>query len=139
MNKSTITQEIRALNLPELSGVIVVGGAYLELLGLRQAADIDLAVSGVNWNYLRDELAWPVYAKGKSPYMRSPDGRFDVWNGWYDRQHQRVIGFEELLRHSTRHEAGFLVPTIEYQIQLKRGDGRPKDITDIAMLEGLKP
>lgn len=138
MSPSTIPAEIRALGLPDLQGVIVIGGAYLELRGIRPAVDIDLSVSKINWEYLRDELKWQVFTKGVSLYMRDPDNRFDVWDGWYDRQHSRVIHFDELIDNSVIHEEGFRVPTVEYQIQLKQWDGREKDFADIALLRQAK-
>lgn len=134
---STIPQEIIELNFPDLSSVIVIGGAYLELLGVRSAGDIDLAVSKINWEYLRNDLGWSVHTKGESLYMRDPAGRFDAWRGWYDREHQRIIEFDELLKNSLVHHQGFRVPTVEYQIQLKRWDGRQKDLEDIALLERI--
>lgn len=138
MPDSTIPEEIRALGLPDLQGVIVIGGAYLELKGIRKAGDIDLSVSQANWKYLRDTLNWNVYTKGVSLYMRDPSDRFDVWDGWYDREHGRVIHFDELLANSVVHRAGFRVPTVDYQIQLKRWDGRKKDIADIRLLENFR-
>lgn len=137
MQESTIPAEIRALNLPDMNGVIVIGGAFMELLGIRQAGDIDLAVSKKNWIYLRDVLNWEIFTRGVSLYMRDPTDRFDVWDGWYDRAHQRVIRFDELISNSSAHEDGFRVPDIEYQIQLKVWDGRPKDLEDIKLLQKL--
>jgi hypothetical protein len=137
MPESTIPTEIRALNLPDLNGAIVIGGAFMELLGLRQAIDIDMSVSKKNWIYIRDELKWSVHTIGASSYMRDPSGRFDIWAGWYDRQHQRVIRFDELISNSQAHEQGFRVPTIEYQIQLKHWEGRQKDARDIKLLQKL--
>lgn len=137
MNESTIPSEIRALNLPDMNGIIVIGGGFMELLGFRKATDIDMAVSRKNWIYLRDELKWTVYTRGVSLFMRDPTDRFDIWDGWYDREHKRVIRFDELISNSVAHDDGFRVPTIEYQIQLKRWDGRPKDLEDIELLEKI--
>lgn len=137
MPESTIPSEISALKLPDIHGVIVIGGAYMELLGIRPAQDIDMVVSYKNWLYLRDELKFPVRTKRSMEYMQDESERFEIWQVWYDRLHQRAIRFDELISNSVAHEEGFRVPSIDYQIQLKQWEGRPKDLQDIVSLEKI--
>ena len=132
MLKSSIPSEIAGLHLPDSNGVVVIGGAVLELYNLRKADDIDMVVSLENWQYLGARPGWTRHTnKANGVYLTDQTARFDVWPQWYD------LSLSELLQNSHQTEAGFYMPTIAYQIALKRLTGREKDKRDIALLKTL--
>jgi hypothetical protein len=137
MIESTIPQEIIKLGLPDISEVIVIGGAAMELNGLRVADDIDMVVSLKNWRYLRDSRGWMIKRKFSGRlYLADKSGRFDVWRWWFNPQSHSRTKLSELYGRSTKHPAGFYIPTIDWQIEFKRQLGRPKDLADIELLQG---
>ena len=134
--KSTVAQEIKALDLPEPTQVVVIGGATMELHGLRKAHDIDMVISLKNWRYLRDEKGWEVYRKPDGRrYLQDEKERFDVWRWWFNPQDHSRTKLPELISHSLQHPVGFYYPTLMYLAVLKRHWQREKDTVDSRAIE----
>ncbi len=151
--ESTIPAEIEALNLPHIERVVVMGGAVLELAGIRLAKDIDLVMSVADRKALYESQpdGWQKIAH---LYRRASDGsnlqitslsdssgRFDIWSHWYDGSRpngRRHVLLDELRQYSTQHPAGFYVANLEYLMELKLNSLREKDTQDVELVEHLR-
>ena len=141
---STIADEIQELQFPDPNAVIVCAGSALELYGIRYAADIDLIVNSVNFEYLKD-LGWKEEVRGKFDEsmeqvtaLSDTSGRFDVWSQWYDAslpKGQRNRSFEQMLKESISHQAGFYIVTLKYLRHLKQVEGRAKVAVVIRLID----
>lgn len=137
MGRDAIIAKIDALHVPNPSGIIIVAGAAMAMIGLRTTNDIDLVVDDVNWGYLINLDGWSVQQLG----TRIIDnlGVFDVWPGWVDKRTHpyKIINFETIKSDTYIDASGYLVPTISHQILMKQQLRRKKDNVDITSLKRL--
>ena len=138
MDKSAILTRMASINLPDPSGAIIVGGTAMALLGLRKAEDIDLLLNWHNWEYVSTLPDWKLTTSYGRRHLIDKDGYFDAWRWWFDMKTQRRIPFREVAAHCQVTSEGYLYPSLEYQIEMKRQLGRPKDYADIKLLKSMR-
>ena len=147
---STIPHEISSLCVPDIERVVLAGSGVLELAGIRPAADIDLATSRTNVDFLlqSDPERWH---KKVHSFNRIRDGsafqrtsladtaeRFDIWQSWYHAGRpvgDRLVTVDELIENSWQHKAGFYVVNTVFMMEMKAWAARPKDIRDVRRYE----
>lgn len=74
---------VEALDLPRKQ-FVVIGGALLAVLELRQTHSADLVVSDELYEKLRDELGWREYAQDNGKCILNKEGFHAMhrWLGW---------------------------------------------------------
>lgn len=148
---STIPEEIVSAGFPDIEKVILMGGGVLELNGLRQATDIDLVTTPANTEGLiaSDPLHWQRIVRqyraisDGHPFQRTSitdiDGRFDIWNQWYDARRplgdRQLYPLRDLREMSVQHAMGFYVIRLDEMIAMKQGAAREKDLRDVALYD----
>lgn len=131
MDKDAILTRMASIHFPDPGGVIIVGGTAMAMLGIRKAEDIDLLLSWQNWRYVSTLPDWKLTTSYGRRHFISIDGDFDAWRWWFDTNARRRISFQEIASHCLVTQAGYLLPTADYQIAMKRQLDRPKDRADI--------
>lgn len=129
---SSIIERVKRLRLP-LSEVVVIGGGILDALNLRQANDIDLAVSGRLFEELlsREGSEWRLSSAGD--HLQQND--VEVWRGWsVDESFDYPF---ERLRDEAESIEGVMFASRKVVIKYKQQRASSKDLNDIALLEGL--
>lgn len=117
---------VEALDLPRKQ-FVVIGGALLAVLELRQTHSADLVVSDELYEKLRDELGWREYAQDNGKCILSKEGFHAMhrWLGW---------------NVATLQKDALEINGVQYIHPLKLIEGkkrlnRPKDIEDIKLLK----
>jgi hypothetical protein len=121
----------------------------LELHGLRRAGDIDLVTTSANSEGLviGDPERWHKIVRHYTaladghPFTRTSvadtEGRFDIWNQWYDVCRpigdRQLYPLRDLRPRSIQHPMGFYVMRLEEMIDMKRAAARDKDLQDVAL------
>lgn len=105
---------------------VVVGGAVLALLHLRDTTDIDLVVNDEVYQRYRDEQQWKEFAAENGRRVLSRDG-FNLQHSWHG------TSFKRLRRDAWKHD-GIPCVSIDALIANKRQTGRRKDLTDITLI-----
>jgi sulfate permease, SulP family len=132
MNPMNIFEEVNNLNFP-IGEYIILGSGILEVLGIREVADIDILVSDKLFNELRGK-GWPygqVEIEGRMREKLSK-GIIEIFKDfWYGGQTQDA---EKMMQ-----EAQIInsIPFLSLQelMKIKRVLARPKDMADIALIE----
>ena len=109
---------------------VVVGGAVLDMLHLRDTHDVDIVVSNEIYEQFRAQKTWheATWTSGKRVLVRGQYTLMKTWMGWPLRQ---------LQRDAERIEQIPCVST-ERLIDAKRRIGRRKDISDITLLRSRR-
>lgn len=109
---------------------VVVGGAVLDMLHLRDTHDVDIVVSNEIYEQFRAQKTWHevTWTSGKRVLVRGQYTLMKTWMGWPLRQ---------LQRDAERIEQIPCVST-ERLIDAKRRIGRRKDISDITLLRSRR-
>ena len=117
---------VEALDLPRKQ-FVVIGGALLAVLELRQTHSADLVVSDELYEKLRDELGWREHAQDNGKCILSKEGFHAMhrWLGW---------------NVATLQKDALEINGVQYIHPLKLIEGkkrlnRPKDIEDIKLLK----
>ena len=123
--KQTAARLIKSLHL-ESGSYVVIGGAVMEALKLRDTKDVDIVVSDDVYNHFRDELHWNEYVLDNGKKMLSHEG-CNVMHSWMG------VKLKRLLRDPMTID-GITYMNVPKLIDVKKHFGRKKDVTDIAML-----
>ena len=109
---------------------VVVGGAVLDMLHLRDTHDVDIVVSNEIYEQFRAQKTWheATWTSGKRVLVRGQYTLMKTWMGWPLRQ---------LQRDAERIEQIPCVST-ERLIDAKRRIGRRKDVSDITLLRSRR-
>jgi len=129
MNEREVEAELLALALPGAE-YVVVGGAVLALLGIRDTEDIDLVVSERLFADLQDR-GWRVKTRpnGK-PGLKH--GRTEAYLDVNCESFERSSSW--LFENAQEVRSGFPVVDLETLAQFKAGYGRPKDLQDLVLI-----
>lgn len=120
---------IKRLSLPKHE-YIVIGGAVLEALQLRQTHDVDIIVSDEVYRQYRDERRWQEYVQDNGKKTLSHNG-YNMMRVWMGKNHKQLKKNQQMI-------SGLPCMGIDDLIKAKRQLGRKKDIADIALLEQYK-
>lgn len=126
-----IFDEIAQANLPK-GEFVVIGSSILDVLNIREAHDIDIAVSPSLFTKLHNR-GWKEFNMGTyHALMHAP---FDVTLSWGSKTN--TPNLKELLSHATRIKSIPFI-SLEYLEQWKRNAHRPKDIIDLKLISTYK-
>ncbi len=131
MKKDEIISQVRALNFPNNS-YIVFGSAPLALAGLREAGDIDFLVSVELFEQLK-QLGWQELDKGGKDKPLVKDD-FEAHKSWEFSSYNPTL--EQLLETADVVD-GVPFASLQEVRKWKDASGRPKDLTDIALIDRM--
>lgn len=123
---SKVLDALKQLELPS-GQYVVIGSGLLDVYGLRESSDVDLAVSEQLFDELKQRLNVPVKTRDGMPYLEY--GVFEIWLGWYS-----DMPFSSLKETAVTVD-GVLFAHPEIIIQRKRERGLSKDMADIELLK----
>jgi hypothetical protein len=129
-NISDIISKVKEFNLPE-GQFMVTGSAILQLLGIRQAQDIDLLVSPELFTELREKRGWHVHPK----YATSLDNSDNTGGAKQSLDFMKQnYTLEDALPLAYWHEK---IPfmSLEMLVDAKTQLGREKDLRDIKLIQ----
>lgn len=129
MNKEEIIAKVKALNLPS-GAYVVFGSCPIAIVGLREANDIDLYVSKELFAKLKDD-GWKELRKGPGDMPLVHDV-FEAHENWDFSSYHPTL--EELLSRATIVD-GLPFASLEDVRKWKVASGRPKDITDVELID----
>jgi len=124
---STI-ERVTKLSLPA-DQFVVIGSGVLDALKLREAGDVDLIVTPVLFQSLK-EAGWESKTKYDEEYLEKGD--VEVWLSWGSVD--RMPNFNELFNDSVTIE-GVRFANPRFVINWKKQRASEKDLKDIALLE----
>lgn len=130
MTKEEIIIKVKSLNFPKNS-YVVFGSGPLAVAGLREVNDIDLLVSKDLYNKLKTS-GWEQTVKGPKdrPLTR---GVFEAHDSWDFSAYSPSL--EDLLKQATVVD-GVPFASLEDVQKWKTASGRPKDLTDLELING---
>lgn len=120
----TSKDRIKALKLDK-NDYVVIGGAVLDSLGIRETNDVDLVVSKTTYNRLNKDM-WKEYIQDDGKRVLSKNG-YKIMTHWLGRT------LKDLQKHSFI-ASGIPVMDLDDLISCKAQLGRKKDIRDIASI-----
>lgn len=124
----SITHRVRELGLP-LNQVVVIGSGVLDALSLREADDIDLAVSDRLFSSLKRSGKFELSVRHGQEVLER--GAAEIWQDWGS---GRAMSFEVLYTNGIEIDGvRFCHP--QTVLAWKRNMYRDKDVDDIALLE----
>ena len=128
-NKRSTVEMVHRLGLKRGS-YVVIGGAVLEVLDLRETSDVDIVVSDEVYAHYRDEKKWEEYVQDNGKKVLSHEG-YNIMHTWMGSS----------LKHLSHH--AFVIDKVTFMsvdelIEAKRHLGRKKDLEDIMLLEDYK-
>lgn len=123
--KLPVVERIRRLEIAKRDYVLV-GSSVLEVLGLREAADVDLVVTSEVYEAFREKHGWHEFtqANGKKVLSHEGSNLMTVWAGDQLKQ----------LRQGVTTVDGVRIMSIEKLIEGKLQLGRRKDFADVKLL-----
>ncbi|MGB4768358.1 MAG: SulP family inorganic anion transporter [Candidatus Saccharimonas sp.] len=123
--KLPVGERIRRLEIAKRDYVLV-GSSVLEVLGLREAADVDLVVTSEVYEAFREKHGWHEFtqANGKKVLSHEGSNLMTVWAGDQLKQ----------LRQGVTTVDGVRIMSIEKLIEGKLQLGRRKDFADVKLL-----
>lgn len=121
----SVADRVRQLNLPP-NQFVVVGGAVLEVLGIRASDDIDVVASESILRSLADDPAWNKKEFSDVSYFYQKDG-YEVGNDCMGRS------FAELVS-DTFEMDGIRYVSLATVMAWKKQRNRPKDQADIKLI-----
>ncbi len=116
---------IKRLKLPKGS-YVVIGGAVLEALHLRQTHDVDIIVSDEVYREYRDTHHWQEYVQDSGKKILSHNG-YNLMRTWMSKSLKRLQKTQQMIE-------GVPMMSVDELIDAKRRLGRKKDTEDIALL-----
>ena len=128
-SKRSAVEMVHRLGLKRGS-FVVIGGAVLEVLNLRETSDVDLVVSDEVYEHYRDEKKWAEYVQDNGKKVLSHDG--------YNMMHTWMGNSLKHLQHHSFEIEKIAFMGVEELIEAKRHLGRKKDLEDIMLLEGYQ-
>lgn len=124
---NSVIERVKALKLPQ-GEYIVVGGAVMEVLNLRQTGNIDIVVSGDVYSEYAAKPQWHEYSLTTGKLVLSKDG-INLMRSWFG----RTLGI--MKRRDTFTREGVVFMGAKQLIVTKQRLGRRKDQSDIALLK----
>lgn len=129
MKKEEIIEKVKHLNFPPNS-FIVFGSCPMAAVGIREAGDIDLLVSGEVFESLETQ-GWKIVMKGPKDNPLTHD-IFEAHPNWNFSSYNPTL--EELLsRAMIIDEVPFA--SLDDVKKWKSASGRPKDLVDVELIE----
>lgn len=122
-------KSIQELLLPfnwPLGSYIIAGSGPMVMCNMREAVDIDILVNASLWNSLVKQ-----YEATGTTKNRIYIGRIEIWKDWMNLTDK----IDEMIENCEMIE-GFPFMKLSYVIDWKQHLGRPKDLTDIALING---
>jgi hypothetical protein len=124
-----IIQKIKELNFP-LDQYVVVGSGTMDVLGIRPASDIDIAVTKELHQKLREGGEWKEYEKYNKIFL--VDDTFEIipelfWEGYYTTTKEAISSALVI--------EGIPFMNLDELIKFKTAMGREKDRIDIEMIK----
>lgn len=123
----TIAERVAALKLPK-GDYVVVGGAVMETLNLRDSANIDIVVSNDVFNRIADDPEWQQLSAAAGKVIYAKDGIW-IMRSWLG----RTLGAIKRAGVFAQNDVAFM--DIKQLIACKQRLGRRKDQSDIALLK----
>jgi SulP family sulfate permease len=121
----SVVERIKGLGL-STEEYVVIGGAVLDALHLRNTSDIDLVVSDEVYRHFRDARHWKEYVQDNGKRILSHDG-YNLMHTWLGRSLRS-------LSRNARMIDGVRFMSLEKLIEHKHHLSRRKDMSDIALL-----
>lgn len=106
---------------------VVIGGAVLEVLNLRETNDVDIVVSDEVYAHYRDVKKWAEYVQDNGKKVLSHDG-YNIMHTWMGNTVKHLL-------HQSFEVKDVAFMSLEELIEAKRHLGRKKDLDDILLLE----
>ncbi|MCW2763658.1 MAG: hypothetical protein JWR85_3859 [Marmoricola sp.] len=129
MTAQDIARKVNELQLPAGS-YIVFGGCPMAVAGIREAHDIDLLISKVAWQQLRESGWQEIDKEGEDkPLVHDV---FDTHTNWHIGSYDPSL--EQLLGTATFVD-GVPFAALEEVKNWKVALGRPKDVKDIELID----
>jgi SulP family sulfate permease len=125
MEHHSVVERVKKLKLPA-DEYVVIGGAVLDALHLRNTSDIDLVVSDQVYREYRDTHHWSEYVQDNGKRILSRDG-YNLMHTWLGRSLRS-------LSHGAQMIDGVRFMSLEKLIEHKRHLSRRKDMSDITLL-----
>jgi predicted nuclease of predicted toxin-antitoxin system len=122
---SWVVKKVRALDIPA-HDYVVIGSGLLDALGLRQAHDLDLAVSSQLFKELKATGLYTIHDHEDGDFLEGPD--IEVWQGW------KADASFAVLKASALQIDSVYFANPEIIIKRKTERGTPKDLEDIRLL-----
>jgi len=131
MAQPSFSDRVKSLGLP-LDQIIVIASGALDAHGIRQADDIDLAVSAGLFESFEGSEDWRPHRSGWGElYYRQGD--CEAWAGWTEPGSDKPL-YDDLLPY-TQLIDGVRYMTLEYVRNWKEKKGRDKDLRDIKLID----
>ena len=129
----TFAERVKELGLP-LDQIIIIGSGILDQLGIRQSADIDVAVDRAMLEKLAaDGSDWvKKLDKNQRQYLVKHDGSAEIWDGW--EIDGRVVEYDELLDYAVEYD-GVKFVNLDFLRRWKNWRGREKDMQDVRLID----
>lgn len=124
---NSVIERVKALKLPE-EQYMVVGGAVLEVLNLRQSTNIDIVVSGDVYAMFAAKPQWREYALTTGKLVLTKDN-VNLMRSWFGRTLNSMKRRDTFVKDNVT----FMGP--KQLITIKQRLGRRKDQSDIALLK----
>ncbi|QQS22414.1 SulP family inorganic anion transporter [Candidatus Saccharibacteria bacterium] len=124
-HRHSVIERVKALNLPPDS-YVVIGGAVLDALHLRNTSDIDLVVSDDTYAKFRDEKRWQQYTQDNGKRILSRDG-YNLMHTWMGKSFKKLSSDAQMID-------GVRCMSVEALVEIKKHLGRRKDMSDIVLL-----
>lgn len=123
----TVVERVKALKLPEGS-YVVVGGAVMETLNLRESDNTDIVVSNDAYSVFASSGKWHEYALVSGKLILTKDG-INIMRSWLGRTVNMIK------RRGTFTHEGVEFMSVPQLIECKQHLGRRKDQSDISLLK----
>lgn len=129
MTKKEVVDKVKSLKLPRGS-YVVYGAAPLAIYGIRDVRDVDMYISHELYQYLKN-LGWKKIVKGPNdePIVKDIFEAHETWDF-----SPYAPTFDEVLSRSVTYQ-GITLASIEDILKWKVASGRPKDLTDIKLID----
>lgn len=133
MSHDSLPDRVRNTDLP-LDKIIVIGSGILDVLGIRSAQDIDLAVEPELFETLESK-GWTTTqsAWGETYFVK---GDCEAWTGWRDAGQLKPT-YTELLKDTVVID-DIRYMSLEYVKAWKQQKARPKDLTDLLLISAYE-
>lgn len=122
----TVTERVKALKLPA-DQYVVVGGAVMEVLNLRDSNNIDIVVDNDTYASFAGSGKWHEYALASGKVILTKDG-INLARSWLG----RTLGM--IKRRGTFTKDSVVFMSVGQLIECKQRLGRRKDQSDITLL-----
>lgn len=124
-SKRTIKELVERLNI-SMDEYVVIGGGVLEIIGLRETREVDLAVSDQVYARYRDEEHWKEYVQDNGRRILTHNG-YNLMRTWMGNSFSRI-------KRESFIKDGIRCMDVAMLVESKRRLGRKKDLADVTLL-----